>query len=189
MRRLARVALVGVAGPSALLVSVLVVLTLTGVAKAYRIPSAGMEPTLRCPSPAVGCSGAGSDRILVLKYVVGDPGRADVIVLHTPPEAAAACGEAGTRVKRVIGLPGERWEERSGFVYVDGRRLRETYVDADRRDTRTIAPRRIPHDAYVVLGDNRSASCDSRDWGFLPRKDVVGKVVAVYWPPKRISFR
>ena len=80
-------------------------------------------------------------------------------------------------------------EERRGYVYVDGRRLDEQYVRPDRRDDRTISPRRVPERSYIGLGDNRSQSCDSREWGPIPRKNVVGKIVVTYWPPNRISFR
>ena len=97
------------------------------------------------------------------------------------------CGAGGTFVKRLIGLPGETWEERGGYVYINGKRLDEPYVLPRRRDARTIAPIKIPSGQYFMMGDNRSASCDSRAWGTVPRDDLIGKVFATYWPPGRID--
>ena len=74
------------------------------------------------------------------------------------------------------------------FVLVDGRRLAEPYVDpADRGiDTRTFT--RVPAGEYFLMGDNRTHSCDSRVWGTVPRKSLIGPVLVRYWPPTRISF-
>jgi signal peptidase I len=157
----------------------------------YRIPSSSMEPTLRCARPAFGCDARFSDRVLACRlcYLLGEPKRGDVVVFNTPPLAAARCGAGGTYVKRLVGLPGEVWEERGGDVFIDGRRLDEPYVQAARRDARTVAPIRIPPGRYFMMGDNRNASCDSRRWGTVPRSSLIGKVVATYWPPERISFR
>jgi signal peptidase I len=88
----------------------------------------------------------------------------------------------------MIALPGETWEERSGHVYIDGRRLDEPYIHPDRRDSETIAPIRIQADHYFMMGDNRSGSCDSRKWGTVDRHSLIGKVVATYWPPQRVSI-
>jgi signal peptidase I len=79
-------------------------------------------------------------------------------------------------------------EVRNGFVFVDGVRLQERYIQKDRRDGKTKPPYRIPKDHYFVMGDNRSQSCDSTVWGALPRANLIGKVFAVYWPPRRISL-
>ena len=95
----------------------------------------------------------------------------------------------GAYVKRVIGLPGETFEERAGYVYIDGRRLDERYVRASRRDTRTVAPITIPAGHYYMLGDNRADSCDSRSWGSVPRGNLIGVVLATYWPPNRVTLR
>jgi signal peptidase I len=122
-------------------------------------------------------------------YHFTDPKRGDIVVFETPQRAQNDCGAGGTFVKRIIGLPGETWEMRNGFVYINGKRLNESYVPADRRDLDTKPPVKIPDDSYFVMGDNRAQSCDSRVWGPLPRDNLIGKVFAVYWPPKRISFR
>ncbi len=92
-------------------------------------------------------------------------------------------------MKRLIGLPGDTWEERNGYVYIDGKRLNEPYIKPDRRDDRTIAPEVIPKEHYFMMGDNRQSSCDSRSWGTVPRKNLIGKVFATYWPPNRISIQ
>jgi signal peptidase I len=122
-------------------------------------------------------------------YHFWSPKRGDIVVFKTPPLAAERCGEGGTFVKRLIGLPGETIEERDGYVYINGKKLNEPYIQSARRDTRTIAPRKIPPNNYFMMGDNRVSSCDSRSWGTVPRHDLIGKVFATYWPPNRISIR
>jgi signal peptidase I len=77
--------------------------------------------------------------------------------------------------------------ERDGFVYVDGRRLAEPYVKASERDSRT-GSWRVPEGHYFMMGDNRADSCDSRYWGAVPRKNLIGPVMATYWPPDRIGL-
>jgi signal peptidase I len=161
------------------------------VVNPYRIPSSSMEPTLHCARPGSGCEARFSDRVLACRFCfhLWDPKRSDVIVFKTPPAAAARCGAGGTFVKRLIGLPGDEWEERNGFVYINGRRLDEPYVKPTRRDSRTIAAMKIPANRYFMMGDNRNSSCDSREWGTVPKENLIGKVFAVYWPPARISIR
>src|SRR4051794_13455586 len=139
----------------------------------YRVPSSSMEPTLHCARPASGCEARFSDRILACRlcYRLSAPKRGDVVVFRTPPLAAVRCGAGGTYVKRLIGLPGELWEERGGYVFINGRRLDEPYIPSDRRDTRTIPAIRIPRGRYFMMGDNRISSCDSRRWGTVPRSN------------------
>jgi signal peptidase I len=165
----------------------------------YRIPSSSMEPTLHCARPEQGCEAATSDRVLANRFIYHfrNPKRGEIIVFHTPPLAKQKCGAGGTFVKRVIGLPGEVWEERAGHVYLNGHPLAEPYIRPGRRDPQSltladIPPKntitRIPKDEYLMMGDNRSSSCDSRVWGLVPRKNLIGPVFATYWPPSRISF-
>ena len=117
----------------------------------------------------------------------------DVIVFETPPAAQAKCGAGGTFVKRIVGLPGERVAIRlrrgAAFVYIDGKRLEEPYIENDRRDIGPEDSYRVPAGHYFVMGDNRSQSCDSRVWGSVPEDNLIGKVFMTYWPPQRISFR
>src|SRR5436309_2520171 len=169
------------------------------VVNPYRIPSSSMEPTLHCARPSAGCEASTSDRVLANRFIYHfrDPRRGEIVVFKTPSLAKQECGSQGTFVKRVIGLPGDVWEERSGYVYINGKKLNEPYIKASRRDSQTLTLRdipptntytKIPKDYYLMMGDNRSSSCDSRRWGLVPRKNLIGKVFATYWPPSRISF-
>jgi signal peptidase I len=163
------------------------------VVNPYRIPSSSMEPTLHCaPKGRAGCeSERFSDRVLANRFIYRfrDPKRGEIVVFKTPPRARAQCGAGGTFVKRLIGLPGDRWREQNGFIYINGKRLEESYIPQSRRDGDTLPERTIPNDSYLMLGDNRQSSCDSRRWGYVPRDNLIGPVFAVYFPPKRIGFR
>jgi signal peptidase I len=161
------------------------------VVNPYRIPSSSMEPTLHCARPGSECEARFSDRVLACRFCFRfwAPKRDDIVVFHTPPLAAIRCGAGGTFVKRLIGLPGDTWEERAGYVYIDGKRLAEPYIKPDRRDSRTVPPQKIGSGRYFMMGDNRVSSCDSRAWGTVPRSNLIGKVFATYWPPSRISIR
>jgi len=161
------------------------------VVNPYRIPSSSMEPSLHCAVPGEGCEARFSDRVLAnrLIYHFRDPTRGDIIVFKTPPRAAMECGAGGTFVKRLIALPGEMWSLRRGLVYINGKQLHEPYIKKGRLGTDTQPPRHVPSGSYIFLGDNRTHSCDSRQWGSVPRASLIGKVFAVYWPPNRISIR
>jgi signal peptidase I len=162
------------------------------VVNPYRIPSSSMEPTLHCARPGSGCQARFSDRVLANRFIYHfrSPHRGDIIVFKTPPLAKERCGAGGTFVKRLIALPGETWQEKSGYIYINSKKLIEPYVKPDRRDTGTsYPPKKIPQGMYFMMGDNRSQSCDSREWGPVPRGNLIGEVFAVYWPPNRIGFR
>jgi signal peptidase I len=165
------------------------------VVNPYRIPSSSMEPTLHCAQPAHGCEARFSDRVLANRFIyrLRDPKRGEIVVFQTPPAAQARCGAGGTFVKRLIGLPGEQLELRSSqglsYVYINGKKLDEPYIGPNRRDARPPETFTIPQGQYFMMGDNRSQSCDSREWGTVPRKNLIGKVFATYWPPNRISVR
>ena len=162
------------------------------VVNPYRIPSSSMEPTLHCARGVdQGCQAHFSDRVLACRvcYDLWGPKRGDIVVFNTPPQAQTACGSGGVFVKRLIGLPGETWREQDGYVYINGKLLNEPYIKSDRRDTQSLPARTIPKGQYFMMGDNRTGSCDSRRWGTVPRANLIGKVIATYWPPLRISIQ
>jgi signal peptidase I len=165
------------------------------VVNPYRIPSSSMESTLHCARPASGCEARFSDRVLANRFIYRfrDPERGEVVVFETPPAAKAKCGAGGTFVKRIIGLPGEavqiRLRRGAAFVYINGQRLDEPYIEHDRRDIGPEERFSVPPRHYFVMGDNRSQSCDSRVWGSVPEDNLIGPVFMTYWPPNRISFR
>ncbi len=163
----------------------------------YRIPTPSMEPALHCARPEPACEGDSSDRVLANRFIYHfrDPKRGDIVVFKAPKAAEQEC-IGGIFVKRIIGLPGERWAEREGFTYINGRKLSEPYVLPARRDFQTKTMRdippagtldRIPEGMYLMEGDNRAHSCDSRMWGLVPRDAIIGKVFLTYWPLGRIG--
>jgi signal peptidase I len=176
--------------------AVLIVLALKAwVVNPYRIPSASMEPTLHCGRPGQDCEAGSSDRVLANRFIYHfrDPKRREIVVFNAPARAAVVC-ESGVFVKRIIGVPGDRWEERHGYVYIDGKRLHEPYVQPDRRDTESLqlsdilpGATVIPKDKYLMMGDNRRQSCDSRRWGLVSRSALIGEVFLTYWPLGRIA--
>ena len=164
------------------------------VVNPYRIPSSSMEPTLHCAEPGPGCEARFSDRVLANRFIYHfkDPERGDIIVFEVPERGIERCRLSGseTFVKRVVGLPGETVEGRRGQVLIDGKPLDEPYLDPLAREGITSFRReRIPDGEYFMMGDNRGQSCDSREWGSVPRDNIIGEVFAVYWPPQRIGFR
>jgi signal peptidase I len=171
--------------------AIAIVLGIKGyVVNPYRIPSSSMEPTLHCAAPGAGCEARWSDRVLAnrLIYHFRDPKRGEIIVFKTPKAAKVRCGAGGTFVKRLIGLPGETIRETDGRVYINGKRLSESYIRPERRDHNPTQTWHVPKGQYFFMGDNRMQSCDSRSWGSVPRKNLIGKVFAVYWPPNRITW-
>jgi signal peptidase I len=159
----------------------------------YRIPSSSMEPTLHCARPAQGCEAHFSDRVLACRicYDIGGPKRGDIVVFNTPPKAQIACGSGGVFVKRLIGLPGETiHEDAQAHIFINGNALNEPYIKPDRLagDQHRNQTWKVPAGEYFMMGDNRGGSCDSRVWGPVPRHDLIGKVIATYWPPNRISI-
>ena len=170
-------------------VAIVIVLVLRAeIASPYRIPSSSMEPALHCARPAEGCLSGSSDRILANRFIYRfrAPQRGEIVVFRTPPRTREACAEGGTFVKRIVGLPGETVTELDGSVSIDGRKLIEPYVLPSERDTRSGTWPRIPAGHYFMMGDNRGNSCDSRDWGTVPRANLIGPVFLTYWPPGRL---
>jgi signal peptidase I len=149
----------------------------------YHMPSSSMEPTLHCARPAPGCLANHPDRPAV-ESLQADPKRGDIVVFRTPAKAVERCGAGGVFIKRLVGLPGETIQEKvtsgKGYIFINGHELDEPYIQSARRDSRGSGPYRIPNGKYFLLGDNRVQSCDSREWGPVPRKNIIGTVVTIY---------
>jgi signal peptidase I len=159
------------------------------VAKPYRIPSSSMEPTLHCAKPAAWCEARFSDRVIVnrLAYRFSDPKRGQIVVFNAPAAAATRCGEGGTFVKRLVGLPGDVLSERGGILSVNGRPLPSEWANGAAEDT-TVGRWVVPSGSYFFVGDDRPHSCDSRTWGSVPRHNLIGPLLVTYWPPTRLSL-
>ena len=104
--------------------------------------------------------------------------RGDVVVFHYPRDPEKSY------IKRVIALPGDRLRIDHGRVFVNGKLLREPYVPPEYRDNRSVAEIALPPDSYYIMGDHRSISSDSRDFGPVERSLIYGKAVFVYWPAR-----
>jgi len=120
------------------------------------------------------------DRLFINKFVyrISSIHRGDVVVFHYPRDPEKSY------IKRVIGLPGDRISIERGRVYLNGRMLREPYVPEEYRDLRSMAELVVPEDSYFMMGDHRSISSDSREFGPVDRDLIYGKAVFVYWPRK-----
>ena len=157
-----------------------------GTTAEVRVRSAAMEPTLHCAKgEGFGCEGDAADRLLV-QVPARTIKRGNIVAFRTPKLARHECGSGGVFIMRTVGLPGDVWNLRDGFSYINGRKLEEPYVRPASRDTQTLTladlpPRhtftRIPPGRYLLMGDNRNSSCDSRRWGLVPRANILGTVL------------
>ncbi len=118
------------------------------------------------------------DRLFINKmaYRVGEIHRGDVVVFLYPRD------HTKSYIKRVIAGPGDDLRIDQGRVYVNGSKVRETYVPTRFADDRSAPEMKIPSDEYFVMGDHRSISSDSRDFGPVERGLIYGKAAFVYWP-------
>jgi signal peptidase I len=118
------------------------------------------------------------ERIFINKFVYRfEPiERGDVVVFWYPLDRSKSF------IKRVVGLPGETIEIRSGHLYINNRELQEPYVPASYLDGSSYPALKIPPDQYFVMGDHRDSSNDSRMFGTVPRDYIYGKAVFAYWP-------
>jgi signal peptidase I len=177
----------------------LALLIKTFLIQAFYIPSQSMVPTLKV-----------GDRVLVNKvlYDFGQVQRLDVIVFENPMLEDPDRGFFGTIwdwlieglgvsadpnrdfIKRVIGLPGDTVEVRRGRVFVNGAPLGDEPYARDERDRTSYGPKMVPEGSYLVMGDNRPNSQDSRSpaLGFIPEDKIVGKAFVLLWPPSRIEW-
>jgi signal peptidase I len=171
--------------------AVLIVLAVKAwVVNPYRIPSSSMEPTLHCARGGPtggGCEGHFSDRVLANRFIYDfeSPHRGQIVVFKTPAKAAAECGEGGTFVKRLIGTPGDTVSYNGRHLKVNGKLVHEHYIPSGRQGG-TTGTFHVPKGEYFFMGDNRAQSCDSRRWGSVPFKNLIGPIFAIYWPPTRI---
>jgi signal peptidase I len=165
-------------------VAVLVAVLLRAfVVQTFFIPSGSMEPTLQI-----------GDRILVnkLSYHLHGVDRGDIVVFSRPPAENCGGPEVNDLVKRVIGLPGDVVSLTGAYVYIDGKRLNESWLPSSEQgitiagpagnDSNLARPYRVPANDYFVMGDNRTDSCDSRYWGPIAKSLIVGKVELRVWP-------
>jgi signal peptidase I len=123
------------------------------------------------------------DRLFINKmaYRVGDIHEGDVVVFQYPLD------HSKSYIKRVIGLPGDRVRIDHGRVYVNEARLKEPYVPSRFMDDRSMAETVLPPHEYFVMGDHRSISSDSREFGPVDRDLIYGKAVFVYWPMEQVG--
>ncbi len=152
-----------------IVLTVLMFLVIRFAVQNFNIEGTSMEPSLH-----------NQELILVDKwtYLFRPPARGDVIVFIAPPQPTQ------DYIKRVIGLPGDTITVQNTTVIVDGVTLNESYVDPNNQGNMyaPIINRHVPPNEYFVLGDNRAGSSDSRAWGFVPRKNIIGRAAFVYWP-------
>jgi len=169
------------------------------VVKPFRIPSGSMEPTLHI-----------GQRVLVDRVTghFGDPGRGDIVVFH-PPKGSESNGEkcgvprpsneacpVGTKgqadtnfIKRVVAVPGDRLRVLNNHAYVNGKRQADGFANLTPCTDVCNLPKEItvPPGQFFMMGDNRGQSDDSRDWGPVPKKWIIGEAFFTYWPPDRIG--
>jgi signal peptidase I len=140
---------------------------ITFVAQAFRVQGTSMLPLLQ-----------DSERIIVNKFVYRfhPIERGDVVVFWYPRDPSVSF------IKRVIGLPGDTVELRSGTVFVNGHMVVEDYLKPQFRDDETRLPVTVSRGHYYVLGDHRNSSNDSRSWGEVPEKYIYGKAFFRFWP-------
>jgi signal peptidase I len=157
------------------------------VLKSYRIPTGSMRTTVD-----------EGDRVLAARFLgwFADPERGDVLVFHPPgvgdvPQRNVRTQASVTFIKRVVGLPGETVQGLANRVLicraprVACRALQEPYASGVTSD---FGPITVPSGSYLVLGDNRQSSEDSRVWGTLPKGNIIGTAFVRYWPPRRFGI-
>jgi signal peptidase I len=168
--------------------------------KPYKIPSESMVPTLEI-----------GQRVLVnrLGARFTEPEVGDVVVFHppagaervgepcaAPPEEGAPCTKGSPErakanfIKRVVAGPGDRLEIDDGHVILNGKRVKEDFARPCGGGAACDFPTEItiPAGHYFMMGDNRGASQDSRYWGPVPEKWIIGGAFATYWPPGRVGL-
>jgi signal peptidase I len=132
-----------------------------------------MEPTIE------NHDGLLVDRVV---YALGSPHPGDIVSLYYPLDPERVF------IKRIIAEGGDFVRIVGGLVYVNEEPLRDDYVESAFRSYDSLALERVPDDSYFVLGDHRNSSSDSRDWGLVPRKNIIGKVRLRWWPLQHLTI-
>jgi len=166
-------------GESIIIAFILAMIIRIFVVQAFKIPSGSMRPTF-----------LEGDRILVSKFIYKfkEPLIGDIVVFRYPEDPKKDF------VKRFIAKGNETIEIKDGDVYVNDKLITDPYVIKEifyynRGDYGEIGQKvKVPPDSYYVLGDNSGSSRDSRYWGFVPKKNLLGKAFFIYWPPNRIKY-
>src|ERR687890_2362971 len=142
------------------------------VLEAFRIPSESMVPTLEV-----------GDRVFVNKFIYRftEPERGDIVVFES------VNGGEEDLIKRVVALPGDEIEVRSGTLLVNGEPRNEPYLNRKIPDESFFGPSRLSEGEVFVMGDNRANSADSRVFGPLPVENIEGEAFMRFWPPTRIG--
>lgn len=152
-----------------IILTVLMFIVINLAVQNYDVSGPSMEPSLH-----------DQERIMVDKvsYHLHNPARGDVVVFVAPPNPSL------NYVKRVIAVPGDVLTIQGTTVHVNNALLKETYVSPAYQGNpyNAIVNRVLPPDQYFVMGDDRRNSSDSREWGFVPRQNIVGRAALVYWP-------
>ncbi len=174
---------------------IIAVLIRTFIVQPFQIPSDSMEPTLHGDMRF-------GDKIFVSKFdhLVSSVKRGDIVIF--PVANIKALDPSKTYVKRLVGLPGDKVEIRDGHIYIQDQKIDYPHIFRDNvyYNTTKRGPRgegqygmknnpiTVPEDSYFVLGDNSSASYDSRWWGFVPKNSIMGTVFMIYWPLSRFQI-
>ena len=183
-----------------LLLTVLIFVAVRGVVQSFRVDGESMMPSLQSEelllvnkavywhvnsdSPLARLARGGSDGTGD-RFLFHPPEKGDVIVFEAPMDRGR------DYIKRVIGVPGDLVEIHDEAVFVNGERLKEPYIGQTTTEAFAFDARkpewRVPPGKLFVLGDNRSASSDSRAWDFVPMENVVGKATVTYWPASKLG--
>ena len=155
-----------------LLTASMAILVVIFVVQPVKVEGTSMEPRLEP-----------RDRIFVNKFVyyLSDVHRGDIVVFWYPKDRTKSF------IKRVVALPGETVEVRSGVVFLNGRELSEPYL-AREFNNESYPLQVVPPNHYFVLGDHRNSSNDSRDWGFVPEQNIFGEAIFRYWPLSKLGL-
>lgn len=164
---------------SIIIALILALIIRTFIVQAFKIPSGSMKPTLQ-----------EGDRILVNKFIYRfkEPQRGDVIVFIYPEDRKKDF------IKRLIAKNGETVEISSGSIIINDKpteesgKIRQIYYYNAGDYGATGKKIEVPKDCYFFLGDNSASSKDSRYWGFVSKKDILGKAMFIYWPLNRIRL-